>query len=285
MLRTVPALLCTAAVLAVPAASLAKGPLPEPDAGPDPRGLTISGVGVVRVKPPARLSQASIEGAVALAERVAARQAVEQARTRATGLAAAAGLTLGAVQVVTRHDAEVDLGYQTTSERYCRPRREGGPRCQAPALASANVTVTFATAQTSAAVPADRAVVGSAAATAAVSPRDRRSSASIRQAILAARLAAGPDALAAARTSAGDVASAAGMQLGALFSIAEVRRPFDELAQSSFGPGRFCGTVRRTITRRNPATGRREAVRRVSERRCFFGTETEVALRVTYLPR
>jgi hypothetical protein len=73
------------------------------------------------------------------------------------------------------------------------------------------------------------------------------------------------------------------MQPGALFSVAEVRRPYDD-GSGSFGPGRFCGTVRQTITRRDPETGRRRVVRRVRRVRCFFPRESTVVLRVTFVP-
>jgi hypothetical protein len=115
-----------------------------------------------------------------------------------------------------------------------------------------------------------------------VRPRDRRDSASIRRAILEARMAAAPAALARARSGAEAAARAGGMTPGALFSVAEVRRAYDEGA-GSFGAGRFCGTVRQGIYRRDPETGRRRLVRRVSRVRCFFPRELGVTLRVTVL--
>jgi hypothetical protein len=158
------------------------------------------------------------------------------------------------------------------------------PRCRVPLFSAMTVAVTFATAETSAALPAGRALIAEGVAQAPVEPRNRRSSASIRNAMLAARLAAAPAALTTGRRDAEDLARGSGMPLGALFSIAELRRPFDGPAAGSFGPGRFCGTIRRPVFRRDPATARRRVVRRITERRCFFASSATVVLRVTFLP-
>jgi hypothetical protein len=281
MRRLIPLLLCAAALAAMAGRAGAKGPLIEPDSGPDPRGLTLSGTGLAYVTPPARPTDASIRRAVDAAKPRAMARAVAQARARAQALAATAGLTLGDAQAVTERDAATEFGFG--EERYCSRGRR--PRCRVPLFSAASVTVTFATAETSAATPAGRALVSDGDATAPVGPRDRRSSASIRRAMDAARVAAAPLALAEARTDADRLARGTGIPVGTLFSIAEVRRPFEDPgAAGSFGPGRFCGTIRRPIFRRDPATGRRRVVRRVSERRCFFSSTVSVGLRVTYLP-
>jgi hypothetical protein len=279
--RTLPCLLCAAALLATTPAASAKGPLAEPDDGPDPRGLSITGSGVAYVARPAHPSDAAIRRAVAAARPRALARAIAQARARAQALAAAAGLTLGEVQAVREPDASAELGFEA-EQRYCTT--SGRPRCRVPLFSAAAATVTFATAQTSAAVAAGRALVASGTDQARVTPHDRRSSASIRRALLAARLAAAPDALAQARRDAASLAAGAGLSLGALVAIAEVRQPYYDPAAGSFGPGRFCGTIRRPVFRRDQATGRRRIVRRVAQRRCFFPTETTVTLRVTYLP-
>jgi hypothetical protein len=75
------------------------------------------------------------------------------------------------------------------------------------------------------------------------------------------------------------------MPAGSLFSIAEIRRPYEDPVAGSFGPGRFCGTIRRPVFRRDPTTGRRTIVRRITERRCFFPPSATVALRLTILPQ
>jgi hypothetical protein len=280
MPRTVLMLLCAAALGAVPAVAQAKGPLVEPDEGPDPRGLTLSGSGLAYVAAPPRPSEATIRRAVEAAKPHATGRAVEQARTRAQALAAAAGLTLGDVQAVTERDRTAEGGFY--EERYCGSRRR--PRCRVPLFTVATVTVTFATVQTSAAAPAGRALISDGIAQARVRPSSRRDSASIRAAMLRAQFDAAPGALAAARRDAESLARRTGMPLGSLFSVAELRRPFEQPLGGSFGPGRFCGTIRRPVFRRDPATGRRRVVRRVSERRCFFPSTTTVALRLTFLP-
>ncbi|HMJ34222.1 MAG TPA: hypothetical protein VK501_09910 [Baekduia sp.] len=281
MPRILPCLLCAAVLLgAVASATPAKGPLVDPDESPDPRGLSVTASGLAYVARPARLSEASIRRAVVATRPRAIERAVAEARTRAGALAAMAGVALGDVQAVTERDQVAELGYG--EDRYCGPRSR--PRCRVPLFGAATVTVTFATAETSAAVAAGRALVAEGTGQGRVAPRDRRSSASIRHALRAARLAAMPAALAEARRDARSIAAGAGLPMGALFSIAEVRRPYEDPALGAFGPGRFCGTVSRPVFRRDPATGRRKVVGRVSQRRCFFSTTATIALRVTYLP-
>lgn len=278
--RTAVSILLSAGLLAAaPGQAGAKPPFPEPDQSPDPRGLTISGSGVARVVAPRRPTERSIERAIAAAKPRAYARAVAEARRRARNLARAADLDLGAVQAVRGRDRDVELG--GTPSRHCRRR------CTVPRFATASAAVTFATAQTSAAAPAGRALVVDGAAAMPVRPRNRRSDGSIRAAFAAARLAAAPRALATARRDARAAAEAAGLAQplapGALFAIAEVPRPSWELL-GTFGAGRYCGMASRRIVRRDPVTGRRRTVRRVRQRRCFFAREASVAIRVTYLP-
>ena len=246
MSRALPVLLCTVLMAALPAAAAAKGPPREPDDGPDPRGLTLSGTGIADVRVSGRPTQAAIERAVA----------------------------------VTVRDQGVEQGF-IGRERYCARSRRGAARlrCSAPRMTAVTVSVTFATAQTSAAVATGRALVVPGIATVPVLPEDRRSSPSILRAQAAAQDAAAPAALAAAVRTARITAAAAGMPAGTLIAIAEVRRPFEDFSAGSFGTGRFCGVVRRATGRRDPATGRRRMVRR---RGCFFPRELSVGLRLTY---
>ncbi len=238
-MRRFAAVLFAFALFAAPAA--AKGPLPEPDDGPDARGVTVSGVGVSTGSRPAALLRA-----------------IADARVRAATVAATARLTLGPVVAVVERDAYAELGYVDS-------RRSP--------FVTALVAVTFATAETAAA-EGDRAIVGVGVGRARVRPRNRRSSASIRAALQRARLAATPDGLGKGTADAAALADAAGMPLGALFSIAEVRRPQQDFSWTlgSFGAGRYCGTVR--VGRRG---SRRTTVR------CFYPFQIDVALRVTYV--
>ena len=280
MSRALPVLLCTVLLAALPAAAAAKGPPREPDDGPDPRGLTLSGTGIADVRVSGRPTQAAIERAVAAARPAAIGRAVRRARARAASLAAAARLTVGRAVAVTVRDQGVEQGF-IGRERYCARSRRGATRlrCSAPRMTAVTVSVTFATAQTSAAVATGRALVVPGIATVPVLPEDRRSSPSILRAQAAAQDAAAPAALAAAVRTARITAAAAGLPAGTLIAIAEVRRPFEDFSAGSFGTGRFCGVVRRATGRRDPATGRRRMVRR---RGCFFPRELSVGLRLTY---
>jgi hypothetical protein len=228
-----------AVALALPAESAAKPPLVEPEDGPDPRGLTLQGSGLARVKPPAELNEKTIRRAVEAARAVARVNALRDARRRARALAKAAGLTLGAVQAITGRlsDSERLFG----PDRFCRRGR-----CRAPGLAGASVRVTFATVETSAVVPSGRVVAASGSETASARPR-RRANPSIRAALRRAQLASDSLALDGAGQHAGGVARAAGFELGSLFALAEEpRQSFAyDLLNGPFGPGRFCGSTRR----------------------------------------
>jgi uncharacterized protein DUF541 len=285
MSRALPVLLCLMVLACLPAVAGAKGPPREPDEGPDPRGLTLSGIGLAEVRVSGRPTEASIEHAIAAARPAALGRAVRRARARAAALAAAGGLTLGPAVVVTERDQGFEQGFVGGGARYCTRARRGAQRgrlrCRAPRVTSATVSVTFATAQTSAALPTGRALVLPGVASAPVLPEDRRSSPSILRALLAAQDAATPAALATGRRAIRATAAAAGFPAGALVAIAEVRRPFEDFAAGSFGPGRFCGLVRNRVARRDPRTGRR-VLRTVRRRSCFFSRELSVGLRLTY---
>ena len=229
-----------------------------------------------------RPTEASIERAIAAARPAALRRAVRRARARAVALAAGGGLTLGPAVVVTERKQGIEQGY-VGSERYCFRSRRGDRRttCRPPRATSATVSVTFASAQTSAAMATGRAVVVPGIVAVPVLPEDRRSSPSILRALGAAQDAATPAALVAGRRALRATAAAAGFPAGELIAIAEVRRPFEDFSAGSFGPGRFCGLVTRRIVRRD-ASGRRRVVRRVRRRTCYFSRELSVGLRLTY---
>jgi uncharacterized protein YggE len=277
MRSSIRVVLCAAALAAIPGIAAAKGPLVEPDEGPDPRGLTLTGSGAAYVRAPARPGEASVRRAVEAAKPAAMRRALADAQARAQRVASAAGLSLGEPQVITERDPAWEYSY--APQRFCSLRRP--EQCRVPLLRTVSVTVTFATAQTSATATGGRVLVVDGSASIRVRPRNRRSSASIRAALATARMAAGPAALKDAMTDASRLSRITGVTGAGLFAIAEVRRPFEDPGIGSFGPGRFCGNVRRAIARRDPRTGRRRIVRRVTTRRCFYPTSATVALRVT----
>lgn len=88
------------------------------------------------------------------------------------------------------------------------------------------------------------------------------SSPTIAAAVDAARVKATPAAVANAQARAQLLASSAGMTLGALRSISEgtpspfVAPPFVYGVDGTFGPGKYCGTIRTPVFKRNKA-GRR----------------------------
>lgn len=276
--RTLP-LLVVAVVLSCTPSALASGPFDQGDEGPDPPGITIVASAVARVVPPARLSEETIEAAVDAARPVAVANAIKRARARAAKVADEAGLTIGGVQSATEVLTESDV---FGPERHCREARNGGLRCRVPGFAAAQVEVTFATSETSAAPATDRVIRVIGRARVPVTPRARRSP-DIRAAINRATFAAYPIAFRRARADAPQAAAASGVVLGRLLSIYQQQQPFGyDPGFGSFGAGRFCGTIRRPIVRRDRKTGRPRVVRRVRERRCFFPRSAFVALRVTY---
>ena len=227
-------------------------PVPNEDYGP---GITVSGVGFAPL------------GA---SDRATAR-AVGDARRRSEAIAAALGVSLGELRTV-----EVDTPFEP------RPAcRRQSPRC-APLHAVA-VETTFAIAGGPTSSEDARELTGIGVGVADVEAA-RKTSPSIRRALRAGRLAATPAAAETARGNAEAAATASGVPLGSLFSVVEAQNFYGyEPLLGAFGPGRFCGIVRRTIFRRDPETGEGRIVRRIRKRRCFAPRQATVRLEVTYL--
>jgi hypothetical protein len=278
-----------ALALLAPAAAGAKGPVAAPAEGPDARGITVNASALARVVPPRRPSDGTIRRALDAARPAAVSRALNEARRHAARLAQAAGLTLGEVVAIRQEDAAVGFFGFVEQRDFCRRRgRSRRLRCQVPEFFVASVTVTFATPETNAAPVPDRTVSAAGSGEAAVDPGLRRSSRSIRAAILRATLAAEAPEFAAARQQGEALARVVGAGLGPVLSIAEQPNgPYGEplYAIGVFGPfgvGRFCGTIRRPVFRRDPQTGRRRVVRRVRRHRCFFPREITASVRVTF---
>src|SRR3954453_20310628 len=112
-------------------------------------------------------------------------------------------------------------------------------------------TLTIATALLGVAAPAASAqapptITATGSATAKPDPSDRQSETSIREAVEAANAKALPKAIADAREHAGELATAAGLKLGPLVSVADGTAngyPFI-YAFGTFGNGHFCGQAR-----------------------------------------
>ena len=114
----------------------------------------------------------------------------------------------------------------------------------------------------------------------------RRTQAAISRAVAAATDKATPRALQAAAQRARTIAAAAGLRLGTIYGVAP--ETSDSYAWSgetgTFGPGRYCGRVRRSAGFRTTSTGHR-ARRYRWTRSCRAPREVIVNLTVTFAPR
>jgi Protein of unknown function (DUF541) len=129
--------------------------------------------------------------------------------------------------------------------------------CVVLAVTSAVVPVSAARAQQPA--PEGSVAAQGVASVKVVAPKDRQHEAPIRAAVEAAEAKALPRAIAAAREKATELAKLAGLTLGPVISISDapssVYGPFFGF-YGTFGPDRFCGTIRTPVFKRNKA-GRR----------------------------
>jgi Protein of unknown function (DUF541) len=129
--------------------------------------------------------------------------------------------------------------------------------CVVLAVTSAVVPVSAARAQQPA--PERSVAAQGVASVKVVAPKDRQHEAPIRAAVEAAEAKALPRAIAAAREKATELAKLAGLTLGPVISISDapssVYGPFFGF-YGTFGPDRFCGTIRTPVFKRNKA-GRR----------------------------
>jgi len=118
-------------------------------------------------------------------------------------------------------------------------------------------------------------------------PADRKSNASIAKAVAAAKAAAAPLAIADGRARATKVAALNRLTLGTLLAITEgpPSSPFFFVGvyaqDGTFGPGKFCGTVRRSIFRTNSA-GKRVRVRTRPIRTCRIPPQIQVSYGMTF---
>ena len=115
------------------------------------------------------------------------------------------------------------------------------------------------------------------------------SDATIRVAVRAAQVQVGPAAVGDARQEAERLASALGLKLGALQSVTEQPAapfvPFFPVngVAGSFGPGRYCGTVRRAAFRRTSDGRRMPTGRVVSRHVCRIPPSIAMSVSVTFL--
>jgi hypothetical protein len=230
----------------------------------DSAGISVTGIGFA----PARTD--------------AVDRAVRDARQRATAIASALELELGGVEAV-----ELPQLTQFGSPVACRGRAERAPGCRPPRQTAAAASLTFAIVGGASDEGSARTVSAYGIASAVVKPRNRSRSRSIKGAILAARREVTTEAAVSGRRSARVAAAAAGLRLGTIVSVAEAvpfyyGSSFYDEALGSFGPGQFCGIVRRPVVRRDPETGAARVVRRVPHRRCFAPSSYDLQLKVRY---
>jgi uncharacterized protein YggE len=266
--------------VSVAAASPAHAKVPSDPPAVAPPGITVTGTGLASVEPPRRLTEASIDRALALARRPAISRALNDARGRATAIAIAAGVTLGPASSATEESGQPFAPPATPGEHCRRSRRSRREVCRVPPFVAVRVTVNYAT--SGAAEDAERVVTGRGSARSPVQPDDRNSNSAIREAVIEARGQAAPLAFAAARDGAAELARSTHATLGPLVGVAEDTSPFFFADIGPFGPGRYCGTVRRPIFERVPGSRRRRVVRRVRRRICGVPRFAQAALLATY---
>jgi hypothetical protein len=118
-----------------------------------------------------------------------------------------------------------------------------------------------------------------------VNPANRRTNASIQSAMDGAQAVALPRAFRAARERAAELARLSGLTLGEIISVSDVPGSPHETfgfgpVEGTFGPGRWCGTIRRPVVRRVDGRPRRVGTR--TRRVCHFPSEVYASVTVTY---
>jgi Protein of unknown function (DUF541) len=113
-------------------------------------------------------------------------------------------------------------------------------------------------------------------------PSDRTHEAPIRAAVEAAEEKALPRAVAEARSKATDLAKLAGMTLGAIVSISDSGvSPYGPFFYGTFGPDRFCGTIRTPIFKRG-TDGKRHRVGTRTRHTCRVPPTVTSTVTVTF---
>ena len=113
-------------------------------------------------------------------------------------------------------------------------------------------------------------------------PSDRTHEAPIRAAVEAAEDKALPRALAEARSKAADLAKLSGLTIGAIVSISDTASsPYGPFFYGSFGPDRFCGTIRTTVFKRGK-DGKRHRVGTRTRHTCRVPPTVTSTVTVTF---
>jgi hypothetical protein len=151
-------------------------------------------------------------------------------------------------------------------------------RCLVAALTILVLPVSAARAQ-------DRSVAAQGLASVKVTPpSDRKHEAPIRAAVEKAEDKALPRAIDDARSKATDLAKLAGLTLGPIVSISDApTSPYGPFYgfYGTFGPDRFCGTIRTAVFKRNKA-GKRVRVGSRSRHTCRVPSTVTSSVTVTF---
>ena len=113
-------------------------------------------------------------------------------------------------------------------------------------------------------------------------PSDRTHEAPIRAAVEAAEDKALPRALAEAGSKAADLAKLSGLAVGAIVSISDTASsPYGPFFYGTFGPDRFCGTIRTPVFKRGK-DGKRHRVGTRTRHTCRVPPTVTSTVRVTF---
>jgi hypothetical protein len=155
--------------------------------------------------------------------------------------------------------------------------------CLIASLAICVLSASSAQAQTPA--PERTVAAQGVASVKVVAPKDRKHEGPIRAAVEAAEAKALPRAIAEARENATELARLAGLQLGQIVSISDAQSspygPFFGF-YGTFGPDRFCGTVRTAVFRTDKTTGKRKRVGSRSRHTCRVPSTVTKSVTVTF---
>jgi hypothetical protein len=256
------------ALMALPFPMTAGAQSAAPEIADAPLGITVTGIGFAGT------------------EASAAAQAIRDATDRAATVAATFGVEIGTIESVEMPELTQFTRFSDNCKRAADRRAS---LCRRKAAAT---IVTFgirggATGD----IEAMRTVTADNTASVSVEQRDRPSDKWVKRAIATAREEAMKSATAGARQNAWTAAAAADLKLGSVVSVAETAPspsllPFLDLGFRDpllgfFGPGTYCGIVRRATLRRDPETGKRRIVR-VKRRRCVVPSTYETQMEVRY---
>lgn len=276
-----PAIFAALLLLLVPASDPARAAAGGEGSVAQP-GITVTGIGLARLGPGAAVGGEARKRATNIAHSTAVRRAIGDGRRRAKAIARVLGVDLGRTTAV-----ESQRGDQVHRIKGCSVRgRPNRPRCLT--LAAVTVTVEIVGGGDGSASDTVGAI---GTASVEVEPANAERNRSIKRAVISARQTATSEAAAAARHNAQTLAGAAGLTLGSIVSVSEsapagllaVLDPsFHDASIGTFGPGQFCGYIRNSVVRRDPATGRPYVVRVVRKRKCRAPREYDASLEVRY---